>query len=1496
MKKSTLFVVCILAFVLCTSLVCFAAPPAGYQLLLDEEFEGDALNTDLWVYRAGSTNKKENVRVADGKLYIDYYKVDDNKTKSSYTGGGVITKETFPYGYYETKAKVYTGARGLHTSFWTAGHSTGMPYLPHRNSVLEIDGFEFDSQDNSEPKGYYNLHHWWATHGSFGSKAYDIDTDGDKTNSDEFVIGFEYLPGKIVYYCNGVKVGETANDVYGAENVWLTALAWTEQIDPSKINDAMADENGLFGSSEYDYFKFYQKKLKGVNLLSNGHFEYSKMENTNIPPRCYYTTGTAINQKTPFAHSGICAAAINGGSTLGQCIYYVAEGNYTFEGYFKAKENTVARMVVYDKRGNEIKSIPLSAGLEWTKVSMTDIAITDSAYVVIEVTSGLVMVDDLSFFCQEGEEGYESFRDTNYEQYNAIASSGASAIDLLASGATIDAGGVSLEWVSSSAGAINGEKNIYAEVTTKNYDKVSATWTTTIPETGTYDLNAFQLIWDNNVPEQYYTVTLDGTTILNSHSVTTKSGSTTSGAWIKLCSVTATKGQTLTITLKPGKPSSVLFFGGDGYMRITPLKLYSHDTFLLESAFVAQVNNPVYLYKSNPYAFDVTNTHLTPYNANDELYIPYQAIKSIVSVKDVADDAVYVSASQIQSTTDYNVYTDGSYVLLYEKKYTPSDTFTKNTLTSFRQFSDRIMFEEKFANYVGKSNVNYQEVWDVTTATLSDGWGKSSLGYQSNSRYNSNANAKAEWVLYPKTSGKYSIQFYSIAHDGLPNSSPSTTTAIGDLGLVGRIYSYTFNQYNGQTGWYDLGTFDLDPSTPIHFTLTNGATGHLRANAMRLVPVFDEITYYNNADKPYQVYADASEAAANGTFVAGEGEYEKFSVSDSSDASLTFTLSPDSNDSYYVQVYAPKGVSSATTGAKMQVVINGESHDYIMNQTATQEGWYTLDDFKLSAGTPVTVTLSNFTNDGTLYAKGVRLIPTFITPTFVNDKDALNQEYYGHSVGVTTGAWQASGGEYAGCITASPANNNQDAAIEWTVSPAKNTRYSVQVYVPKYTDSGTSGATATLTVNGVEINGPYTLYQRADSAENTGNGWYDLGVFDLATSDVVKVNIKNRTFDGWLRAKAIRLVPENASITLSTTQNLLFAEKYSVNSGITNGEWMYSGGDYAGCIASNDANATVSWNIVPKTENKYAIEVFLPKYSANATEKAAIDVEVNGKTLHTVVNLKADSGESNGAGWYTLGAYDLKPTDDITLTISNQMPSSWLRARDIRIIPQKVDAVRIADFNEPNQEAYSMSVGVMSGKWSMTSGTALVGCFYGSDDGTTPATVTWNMTPQKTQKYSVQVYVPCMDQGSTTNRGYVTLTIDGVSHTFDIDERKESVANMGWYDLGVFDLSPASNVSVKVGKYSGTYIRAKAARLIPYPGQATVTQSGTTVTANIGTLSRYQDTFLFAEFDADGILQSIRTMNTAPTVEIPLADESNKYQLFFWGDNFNPATLNTGNK
>ena len=247
-------------------------PHEKYKLVFEENFSGNTLNQKEWDYRVGERlgglNRAENVAVHDGKLTIrfDYEPVDG---VYRYTGGGILSKRLFGYGYYEAKAKLWGGTGGLHSSFWSMGCNGGDGvHTPAFNTIIEIDGYEVDS---ARPESIgSNVHYYVGAHRTVGGVLGAEDYPPVDSSKEAFVFGYEWLPNQINWYLNDVKIRTLPNPAfYGPQNVWLTALG-------CDAFDRNIDVTRLPGSSQWYYFRYYNIDLPGVNLVANGSFEYNK--------------------------------------------------------------------------------------------------------------------------------------------------------------------------------------------------------------------------------------------------------------------------------------------------------------------------------------------------------------------------------------------------------------------------------------------------------------------------------------------------------------------------------------------------------------------------------------------------------------------------------------------------------------------------------------------------------------------------------------------------------------------------------------------------------------------------------------------------------------------------------------------------------------------------------------------------------------------------------------------------------------------------------------------------------------------------------------------------------------------------------------------------------------------------------------------------------------------------------------------------------------------
>ena len=227
-----------------------AQPPAGagYKLAWSDDFNGTALDTAKWEYRHDSkllsTQTPNNVSVKDGMLVISLRKEQSNG--KPYTGGGIISREVFRYGYYEARLRIATGS-GWHSSFWMMRYNGKDTFGEQR--TVELDIIE-NLSSNLSSYGI-NTHRWTPPHISVGQK--DIDTPD--LSKDFHIFGCEYAPNAVRYFFDGKLVGtvDWTGMPQGNGNIWITSIA--EAMGPNHN----VDDSALPGAMYVDWVRFYKK-------------------------------------------------------------------------------------------------------------------------------------------------------------------------------------------------------------------------------------------------------------------------------------------------------------------------------------------------------------------------------------------------------------------------------------------------------------------------------------------------------------------------------------------------------------------------------------------------------------------------------------------------------------------------------------------------------------------------------------------------------------------------------------------------------------------------------------------------------------------------------------------------------------------------------------------------------------------------------------------------------------------------------------------------------------------------------------------------------------------------------------------------------------------------------------------------------------------------------------------------------------------------------------
>lgn len=223
-----------------------------YQLVWQDEFDGDKLDESKWNYRAEGTKRgfatvrKENSYL-DGKghLIIEASKEDTNYYVSQIA---TYNKASFQYGYFECKLQV-NQKLGPSTAFWI--HC--LEYTKHVNDLVrggaEIDVVEYRRKFKDDE--VYHTIHWdgyGSEHKQHGKikKVKGID-DGFHT------FAVEWTADKYIFYVDGKKTWQTKTAVSMAKQYLILSV---------EMNDWSGDPSGTTfpDKAVFDYVRVYQKK------------------------------------------------------------------------------------------------------------------------------------------------------------------------------------------------------------------------------------------------------------------------------------------------------------------------------------------------------------------------------------------------------------------------------------------------------------------------------------------------------------------------------------------------------------------------------------------------------------------------------------------------------------------------------------------------------------------------------------------------------------------------------------------------------------------------------------------------------------------------------------------------------------------------------------------------------------------------------------------------------------------------------------------------------------------------------------------------------------------------------------------------------------------------------------------------------------------------------------------------------------------------------------
>lgn len=231
-------------------------PPAGYELVFSDEFNGDEVDTEKWNFRLVdkmlSALERDNVSVRNGNLEIALRK--ESVAGKDFTAGGIISKRTFVYGYYEARFQT-PPAEGWHTAFWAMRHNA--PEVKRKlPALLELD---FCEQDGGDPRFFsfgvinQSRYHQRKNRQSWNAGRWVIE-DAPDTSTSFNVWGCEFTPEVTRFYFNGRLTKELGSTGFPHDemSVWMSVIASTLK------GDRWVDESKLPNVVLCDYIRVHQ--------------------------------------------------------------------------------------------------------------------------------------------------------------------------------------------------------------------------------------------------------------------------------------------------------------------------------------------------------------------------------------------------------------------------------------------------------------------------------------------------------------------------------------------------------------------------------------------------------------------------------------------------------------------------------------------------------------------------------------------------------------------------------------------------------------------------------------------------------------------------------------------------------------------------------------------------------------------------------------------------------------------------------------------------------------------------------------------------------------------------------------------------------------------------------------------------------------------------------------------------------------------------------------
>ena len=240
---------------------------SGYKMILNEEFDGDTLDTDVWYFRSlGSGNAgcgfnaESQARLENGKLILTGEYLDEQRGTygAGWYSAAVALKEWYCKGYFEIRC-ICNKDDGFWSAFWLqSAHSYDDE---SRGGVggAEIDILEATDYDSILPFSHNSITQTVYCNGS--------DDDEEKIDKCQFSVvgkdiynqfntyGVLWTDDEYIFFVNGVESARTSFGL-GVSEV-LENLIVSLEI-PNELPKKIADNPAYRTEMIVDYVRVYQ--------------------------------------------------------------------------------------------------------------------------------------------------------------------------------------------------------------------------------------------------------------------------------------------------------------------------------------------------------------------------------------------------------------------------------------------------------------------------------------------------------------------------------------------------------------------------------------------------------------------------------------------------------------------------------------------------------------------------------------------------------------------------------------------------------------------------------------------------------------------------------------------------------------------------------------------------------------------------------------------------------------------------------------------------------------------------------------------------------------------------------------------------------------------------------------------------------------------------------------------------------------------------------------